>query len=1151
MKHIVILVLLLGLTTTTVFGQVKIGDNPQNIDASSVLELESDNKVLVITRVNNLTMESIIPLRGAILYNTDTQCLHYFNGTEWINLCDAVSFSLTNDPVVNARSTINIADNGGTINLEVALNSIRSENIVDGGINGNDIQNNSIGVDQLGGDSVGANELRDNSVGSGEIVDGTIRPVDIANSGPNQVLTTDATGLVNWVDASTVSGVATDGTTITGTGILGDELAVSDALQNTIADNTLGIEDNTAALVAHVAADLDTDNQNEVLTNVELDGNELVLTESGIERRVDLGVFNNTGTDSQTLDLIGNTLSISGGNNVDLEDYLDNTDAQELEINGNIISISGGNDITLPAGTEDTDEQDLTLAGTTLNITRGVGVDLSPVLEDATDGVITNVVINGTDLNFTGADGGFTGNVSLAGLGGGTADGVITDIQLTGTDLVVTGTTPGFSGTIPLGTLGGGTDTQQLTLEAGNLLTLTNDLTPIDLTPYLDNQNAGEVPVTATPANYISATPDVEAHLAGIDIALAAGGGNPTDEIQDLELTTDVLTITNNATATPIDLTPYLDDTDDQNAAEVIYDNTTSGLTGATAQAAIDELKTDIDNLTAGENLENTNLTQTNEDRTYSFGTNALTFIGTGTVGISQDPLFDAQQALHVDGNVLGNFGFATNAPLGFYFNGDTDTGVNFDEFTPDLVSLTAGNIRALTASNNGVTTNILIPESLELDGVLLDNLNAAGTPGQVLTTTGTGIEWQTVTGVGVAYDDTALLAATAANALAITTKEDAANKSIDGTLAANSDVNFPTEQAVKTYVDTQIGAVTAGDNISNADLILDAERTHDLAGFNLILEGTGNIGLGNFNGPGLPTGPADKLDVNGQIRTRRGFAANPGSAGEPSYGFYTDGDANTGMFRAGPDQIGLSAGGFEALRIEEDGDNTNIIVFESLQLDNLLLDKDGDSGTPGQILSSTGTQTDWINAPTGGGTVTTDGTLTGNGQVGNLLGIAIGAITGGTDGFIADGTITQADLADDSVNTVEIVNGAVTNEKIAPGADGEVLTTVAGATTWASPSPSGGIIAMAKIQDNGTTLKATLGVGSSGGGGTYNITLAPSLGLTDANYIINATILNPSADPKSIIISNQTTAGFTVRIINALAGGLIDSAFFFTITDL
>ncbi|WP_350294073.1 hypothetical protein, partial [uncultured Croceitalea sp.] len=63
--------------------------------------------------------------------------------------------------------------------------------------------------------------------------------------------------------------------------------------------------------------------------------------------------------------------------------------------------------------------------------------------------------------------------------------------------------------------------------------------------------------------------------------------------------------------------------------------------------------------------------------------------------------------------------------------------------------------------------------------------------------------------------DDTAAIAAVQADVdgneadadAAIALKEDAANKSTDGTLAGNSDTDFPTEQAVKTYVDTQVAA--------------------------------------------------------------------------------------------------------------------------------------------------------------------------------------------------------------------------------------------------------------------------------------------------------------------------------------------------------
>ncbi|PIF01670.1 MAG: hypothetical protein CR994_00375, partial [Maribacter sp.] len=160
--------MVLGLLfATKAKGQIKIGDNPQAIDPSSVLELESRSRVLVVTRVNTEEMNAITPLPGAVVYNTDLQCVHYYNGTEWINICEEVGGipNLTTEPFVNTRSTLVITPNGEDNHIEVAPNSIRTEHIVDGGINGNDIQNNSIGQDKIGNNAVGTNELEENAVG--------------------------------------------------------------------------------------------------------------------------------------------------------------------------------------------------------------------------------------------------------------------------------------------------------------------------------------------------------------------------------------------------------------------------------------------------------------------------------------------------------------------------------------------------------------------------------------------------------------------------------------------------------------------------------------------------------------------------------------------------------------------------------------------------------------------------------------------------------------------------------------------------------------------------------------------------------------------------------------------------------------------------
>ena len=147
----------------TLSGQIKIGDNPQNIDPASVLELESTSRVLVITRLTDAQMNSLSPLRGALVYNTSQECLHYFDGTNWINMCEAFdnSFTVSTDAVFNIfsnDSTVVVTQTDNNYNFEV--NQITGENIVDTSINGaSEIQQGSITGLQLQDSTITFNKL--------------------------------------------------------------------------------------------------------------------------------------------------------------------------------------------------------------------------------------------------------------------------------------------------------------------------------------------------------------------------------------------------------------------------------------------------------------------------------------------------------------------------------------------------------------------------------------------------------------------------------------------------------------------------------------------------------------------------------------------------------------------------------------------------------------------------------------------------------------------------------------------------------------------------------------------------------------------------------------------------------------------------------
>ncbi|MBD0779858.1 hypothetical protein HPE56_18830, partial [Maribacter sp. ANRC-HE7] len=259
MKRTLFFLVLGLLLATTAKGQIKIGDNPQTIDPSSVLELESGSRVLVVTRVSTAEMNTIIPLPGAVVYNTDLQCIHYYNGTEWINVCEEVGGipNLTTEPLINTRSTIVITTNGEDNHIEVAPNSIRTEQIVDGGINGDDIQDNSIGQNKIGNDAVGANELEENAVGvlalnNVEVEDylsntvGYITSTDIVSGDGDNAILIGLDGGAYYDDTAILTSIQ-DNT---------DALSVNtgDILSNAlnIGSNTTNIGINATAIADHI-----------------------------------------------------------------------------------------------------------------------------------------------------------------------------------------------------------------------------------------------------------------------------------------------------------------------------------------------------------------------------------------------------------------------------------------------------------------------------------------------------------------------------------------------------------------------------------------------------------------------------------------------------------------------------------------------------------------------------------------------------------------------------------------------------------------------------------------------------------------------------------------------------------------------------------
>ena len=98
MKKIILLFLL--LCGIFVSAQIKLGTNPATIGASSLLELESANKALVISRVAN-TAAIITPVNGMIIYDNSSNCIKVYQNGAW-SLCFGANASSNGTAVISS-----------------------------------------------------------------------------------------------------------------------------------------------------------------------------------------------------------------------------------------------------------------------------------------------------------------------------------------------------------------------------------------------------------------------------------------------------------------------------------------------------------------------------------------------------------------------------------------------------------------------------------------------------------------------------------------------------------------------------------------------------------------------------------------------------------------------------------------------------------------------------------------------------------------------------------------------------------------------------------------------------------------------------------------------------------------------------------------
>lgn len=241
-----------------------------------------------------------------------------------------------------------------------------------------------------------------------------------------------------------------------------------------------------------------------------------------------------------------------------------------------------------------------------------------------------------------------------------------------------------------------------------------------------------------------------------------------------------------------------------------------------------------------------------------AFGANALTYNTTGNCNIAigyGSNYYNEQGNNNVTLGFEAGMGTALHNKSGNVFigyrAGYNETGSNklYIENSNSTTPLIYGDFDTNLARING---------NLDVTGVFSMRGGSPGA-GKVLTSDATGnASWEAPTGGSVSFSDTPFdatswdgnLDAATKNALRdeLVLKENTANKSIDGTFTANSDIKFPSEKAVKTYVDNAVTAsFNPGQGLSVSDGKLNLGGTIDNITSYIELRNAAQVHIGGF----------------------------------------------------------------------------------------------------------------------------------------------------------------------------------------------------------------------------------------------------------------------------------------------------------------
>ena len=539
--------------------------------------------------------------------------------------------------------------------------------------------------------------------------------------------------------------------------------------------------------------------------------------------------------------------------------------------------------------------------------------------------------------------------------------------------------------------------------------------------------------------------------------------------------------------------------------------------------------KQDLQDVTAQGSTTNNNLVVSKDGKSATYKNDSMIFNNAMNLGATSIKL-KAESSIWLDGDLLDSNGASGSS-------GDVLTKVgNGHEWLSPEGAVASGLFDTSTVSigSTDATTTINLGNSLS-NLQLSGKLNGGGTSGQVLSSTGTGVQW--VTPPDVTGTTTLAIGANSATTGIVLGKTGQtitcpANLSVQGTLRLNSsllDISGNTGSSAQVLSSTGSGVkwitptapdvtgtttLAIGGNSATTGIVLGKTGLTITCPSNLIVQGTLSLNSSLF-------------DISGNTGTSGQVLSSTGTGVK----WITNTSSSTGL-----DATQVNIGTTSATTSIKIGRELMTAEVNSrLWVRNLLLDADGNSGLPNQILTANNSNVKWVTPPDVLGTTTLSVgtnintsaiTLGRNGQMvtcNSELYVYGGlrALNGpGTSGTVLGRTATGVEWVSENapLHTASVLIGTTTSTTSVTlgrtgqtvtcnsqlrvdgglyasnglGTSGQVLTSTVNGVQWTTPSSSSGGLDGASVNIGTTSSTTSMTIGRTG----LNVSVPSNLAL-------------------------------------------------------